>query len=154
MRLQCGDFQTNGEIPLKFACQGEDVSPALAWDGVPREAASLALLCEDPDAPGGMWVHWVAFDLPANLTGLPEAVPRRAEIPGGGLQGVNDFGRPGYGGPCPPFGPQHRYFFRLYALDRNVNLGPQASRGDLLKAMEGHVLAQCELMGRYQRRPG
>lgn len=153
MQIQCGDFQANGEIPVKFTCQGEDVSPALSWNGVPREAAGLALLCEDPDAPGGMWVHWVAYDLPPTLTGLPEAVPKRAEIPGGGQQGVNDFGRLGYGGPCPPFGPHHRYTFRVYALDRQPSPPPNATRADLLKAMQGHIVAQAELMGRYKRQP-
>ena len=151
MRIRCGDFQANGEIPPKFTCQGEDVSPALSWDGLPAGAASLALLCEDPDAPGGLWVHWVAYDLPAGLDGLPEAVPKRPDVPGGGRQGVNDFGRVGYGGPCPPFGPAHRYYFRLYALDRKLGLPASASRADVVRAMEGHVLGQAELMGRYQR---
>ncbi|MBI4425040.1 MAG: YbhB/YbcL family Raf kinase inhibitor-like protein [Elusimicrobia bacterium] len=154
MKIECGDFHADGEIPVKFTCQGEDVSPALSWNGVPREAASLALLCEDPDAPGGLWVHWVAYDLPASLLGLPEGVPRRPEVPGGGLQGVNDFGRAGYGGPCPPHGPHHRYYFRLYALDRKLGLPPKASRRDLLAAMEGRVVGQAELMGRYKRQPG
>lgn len=152
MKIECGDFQADGDIPVKFTCQGEDVSPALSWNGVPPGAASLALLCEDPDAPGGMWVHWVAYDIPASSNGLPEGVPKRAEIPSGGHQGKNDFGRVGYGGPCPPFGPHHRYYFRLYALARKLDLGPDATRASLLKAMEGHVVGQAELMGRYQRR--
>ena len=152
MNIQCGDIQANGDIPRKFTCQGEDVFPALSWNGVPREAASLALLCEDPDAPGGLWVHWVVYDLPASAAGLPEGVPKRPEIPGGGLQGVNDFGRPGYGGPCPPFGAPHRYCFKLFALDRALGLPPKATRADVLKAMAGHIVGQAELVGRYQRK--
>lgn len=152
MKIECGDFQADGDIPVKFTCQGEDVSPALSWNGIPPGAASLVLLCEDPDAPGGLWVHWVAYDLPASADGLPEAVPKRPDIPSGGHQGMNDFGRVGYGGPCPPFGPAHRYHFRLYALDRRLGLPPKAARADVVKAMKGGILGHAELMGRYQRR--
>ncbi len=118
---------------------------------MPPQARSLALVCEDPDAPRGNWVHWVVYGLPASATALPEAVPAAAAVPGGGTHGKNDFGRLGYGGPAPPSGT-HRYFFRIYALDREVALPPGATLAELRRAMEGHVLAQGELMGTYSRR--
>ena len=143
-------FENGGMIPRKYTCDGPDVSPPIAWSGVPEEAKSLALICDDPDAPVGTWAHWVIYDLPADLTGIPGAVPPDRTVLGGAKQGLNDFRKIGYGGPCPP-GGTHRYFFKVYALDAATNLGPGARKGDLLKAMEGHILAQGELMGKYSR---
>ncbi len=144
-------FAHEGAIPEKHTCDGDDLSPELAWSGVPAGAESLALVCDDPDAPGRTWVHWVLYDLPADAAGLPEGLSAEAETPVGGIQGENDFGRLGFGGPCPPPGKSHRYFFRLYALDTMLELAAGASKQDVIDAMEGHILAQGELMGTYQR---
>jgi Raf kinase inhibitor-like YbhB/YbcL family protein len=144
-------FEDGGMIPSKFTCDGVDVSPLLEWSGVPEGTKSLALICDDPDAPIGTWVHWVLYDLPADTVSLPEGVPTHETIENGALQGKNDFKRIGYGGPCPPPGKPHRYFFKLYALDRELDLEPGASKKDLEKAMKGHILAEGQLMGRYKR---
>lgn len=144
-------FSEGGTIPRKHTCDGPDLSPPLSWTGAPAGVRSFALICEDPDAPRGAWVHWVIFDLPASLTGLPEGVPAAAEPPVGGRQGKNDFGGMGYGGPCCPRGTTHRYFFRLYALDATLGLKAGATKADVLKAMEGRILAEAQLMGRYGR---
>ncbi len=148
-------FSSGGTIPTLYTCDGKDVSPPLTWSGIPEKARSIALICDDPDAPRGTWTHWVLFDLPANISGLGEGVPPQERVtvaPGGAtaLQGKNDFGKTGYGGPCPPSGT-HRYFFRIYALDTELGLGPKTTRQDLLRAIKGHVLAEGELMGRYSR---
>ena len=144
-------FAAGGTIPKKFTCDGPDVSPALVWADPPAATKSLALIMDDPDAPVGTWVHWVLYDLPSSVRDLPEAVPKQEELPSGARQGRNDFRKIGYGGPCPPAGPAHRYFFKLYALEAKVNLKPGATKADLEKAMKGHILAQTELMGRYGR---
>jgi hypothetical protein len=143
-------FKEGGLIPRKHTCDGADVSPPLAWTGVPEGAKSLALISDDPDAPMGTWVHWVLYNLPVNAQLLPEAVPPDKELTSGARQGRNDFRRIGYGGPCPP-GGTHRYFFKLYALDTLLDLQPGATKADLVKAMEGHILAQGQLMGKYSR---
>ncbi|MBI4469028.1 MAG: YbhB/YbcL family Raf kinase inhibitor-like protein [Acidobacteria bacterium] len=143
-------FQEGGSIPREYTCDGKDISPPLAWDGIPDLAVTLSLICDDPDAPRGTWVHWVLFNLPATVTSLPAGVPGTPQVNGGGQQGINDFRKSGYGGPCPPSGT-HRYYFRLYALDVELNLGSSTSRSQLSKAMEGHVLAEAQLMGRYAR---
>jgi Raf kinase inhibitor-like YbhB/YbcL family protein len=144
-------FSEGGAIPGKYTCDGKDVSPPLSWSGAPAGAKSLALICDDPDAPSGDWVHWVVFDLPSSSTGLPEGVPTRDEIAGGGRQGRNDFRKTGYGGPCPP-GGTHRYVFTLFALDRELGLGAGATKAQLSAAMKGHVLAEGRLTGKYSRR--
>jgi Raf kinase inhibitor-like YbhB/YbcL family protein len=149
--LKSSAFKPGGEIPRKFTCQGSDVSPALAWSGAPGSTISFALIADDPDAPVGTWVHWVLYELPANATQLPEDVPKTEKIPAGGVQGINDFKNIGYGGPCPPSGKPHRYFFKLYALDSVLNLKPGMRKGDVEAAMKGHILAQTELMGTYKR---
>lgn len=144
-------FQSGGTIPEGYTCKGQDLSPPLEWTGVPAGTQSLALLCEDPDAPGGLFVHWVLYNLPATMDSLAEGVPPLPSLANGARQGKNGFGRVGYDGPCPPPGSTHRYFFRLYALDTVLDLPPEATREQLLKAMEGHILAWGELMGRFGR---
>ncbi len=143
-------FHEGGSIPARYTCDGEDVSPPLEWSGVPEGTKSLALTCDDPDAPAGLWVHWVVFDLPPSAAGLPERVPATPEIPSGGRQGKNDFRKIGYGGPCPPAGT-HRYVFTLYALDSTLGLPAGATRKDLLAAMRGHALGEATLTGTYSR---
>lgn len=150
-RLQSAAFQEGTSIPARFSCEGEDVSPPLAWTGAPSAARSFALIVEDPDAPAGVWTHWVAYDLPAQTRALQENTPKQGELPGGGLQGRNSFGRIGYGGPCPPAGNAHRYFFRLYALDTTLGLRAGADKQQVLAAMKGHIVGRTELMGRFQR---
>lgn len=152
LELTSPAFREGQPIPVKHTCQGTDLSPALQWNAPPPNTKSLALICDDPDAPAGTWVHWVLYNLPANLTGLPEKVPATDTLENGARQGVNDFRRVGYGGPCPPPGKPHRYFFKLYALDTEVNLPPRASKADLLRAIESHILAEGRLQGTYQRK--
>ena len=143
---------TEGEaIPRKYTVDGADVSPPLAWQHPPRQTRSLALICDDPDAPMGVWVHWVLYSIPADADILPEAVPPKRELPNGARQGLNDFKNIGYNGPAPPPGPAHRYVFTLYALDAPLTLAPGARKADVLQAMEGHVLAEAVLTGLYQR---
>jgi hypothetical protein len=144
-------FTEGGTIPRKHTCDGEDVSPPLIWDNVPGGTKSFALICDDPDAPMGTWVHWVLFNLPADTRSLPEAVPPDKELPSGARQGTNDFRKIGYGGPCPPPGKPHRYFFKLYALDTTLDLPAGSTKAQVVKAMDGHVLAEGQLMGKYGR---
>lgn len=143
-------FVEGSAIPAKYSCDGDDISPGLEWRNLPAGTESLALIMDDPDAPVGVWDHWVLYDLPAGSAGLPENVPATGDEQGGGTMGSNSWGRSGYGGPCPP-GGTHRYFFKLYALDTALGLGPGASKDEVLKAMEGHILDQGQLMGTYQR---
>ncbi len=149
--LKSAAFTTGSNIPKKFTCDGPDVSPALSWSEPLAGTESLALIMDDPDAPVGIWVHWVLYDLPASTRELAEGVPKEGQLKSGARQGRNDFRRIGYGGPCPPAGKPHRYFFKLYALDAKVNLKPGATKQELERALEGHILAQAELMGRYGR---
>jgi Raf kinase inhibitor-like YbhB/YbcL family protein len=143
-------FAEGGTIPKQCTCDGKDISPALEWTGIPEGAKSLALICGDPDAPRGTWVHWVLFNLPANTSGLPEGLPASKNLDSGAKQGRNDFGEIGYGGPCPPRGT-HRYYFKVYALDRELDLGPGIPKYKLVEAMKGHILAEGQVMGRYGR---
>jgi Raf kinase inhibitor-like YbhB/YbcL family protein len=151
LTLTSGAFEPGATIPKKFTCDGPDVSPALAWNDPPAGTQSFALIGDDPDAPVGTWVHWVLYDLPASARSLPENVPKQEYLQDGSRQGRNDFRNIGYGGPCPPPGKPHRYFFKLYALDVKLNLKPGATKADVEKAIAGHILAQGELMGRYGR---
>ena len=144
-------FPAEGTIPKKFTCDGPDVSPPLAWGGAPPGTQSFALIMDDPDAPVGTWVHWVLYDLPANTKELAEGVAKQEQLSNGARQGRNDFRKIGYGGPCPPPGKPHRYFFKLYALDKKLDLKAGASKAEAESAMKGHILAQAELMGRYGR---
>jgi hypothetical protein len=152
MQLNSAAFTEGGAIPAKHTCDAKNVSPPLKWSGVPASAKSLALIVDDPDAPVGTWVHWVLYDLPATTTGLAEDLPRSQYVTGGAKQGLNDFKHLGYGGPCPPPGKPHRYFFKLYALDAVLDLKPGLTKRDLEQAMEKHLLAQAQLMGTYQRK--
>ncbi len=151
LKLATTAFQPGSIIPKKFTCDGPDVSPALAWSDLPAGAQSIALIMDDPDAPAGTWVHWVLYDLPASARELPEGVPKQEELSSGARQGRNDFRKIGYGGPCPPHGPPHRYLFKLYALDAMTKLKAGATKAELERAIQGHILAQAELVGRYQR---
>ena len=151
LELTSSAFKEGDSIPTRHTCDGEDASPALRWSGVPAGAKSLALICDDPDAPSGTWVHWVLYDLPTSASELPEAVPASEVTPQGAKQGTNDFRRLGYGGPCPPPGKAHRYFFKLYALDQLSNLKAGATKAQLETAMKGHILAEGQLMGTYKR---
>ena len=144
-------FKAGDAIPNKHTCDGADVSPPFAWTEPPPGAKSFALVCDDPDAPVGTWVHWVLYDVPGTSRQLLEAIDTKPTLADGSRQGTNDFKRTGYGGPCPPRGAPHRYFFKLYALDTVLGLAPGATKAALLKAMEGHVAGQAELMGRYGR---
>jgi Raf kinase inhibitor-like YbhB/YbcL family protein len=144
-------FRDGEPVPVRHTCDGDDLSPALSWTGVPVEARAFALICDDPDAPRGTWVHWLLWNLPSDAVELGEGVPPNPELPSGARQGTNDSGDLGYGGPCPPPGKPHRYFFRLFALDTPLNLEPGVKRAELESAMAGHVLAQGTLMGTYGR---
>ena len=153
--LTSSAFSHQGSIPQQYTCQGRDVSPPLSWSGIPEGTKSLVLIVDDPDAPDPAapkrtWVHWVLYDIPPSVSGLPEAVTS-AKLPPGTREGTNDWNRTGHGGPCPPIG-RHRYFFKLYALGVELpDLGP-ARKAEIEKAMEGHVLAKAELIGTYQKR--
>jgi Raf kinase inhibitor-like YbhB/YbcL family protein len=153
IKLSSSAIADGALIPKTFTCDGSDRSPPLEWSGVPSSARSLALICDDPDAPMGTWSHWVVFNLPPQTNALSEAIPPtetfQLEV-GEGRQGRNDFKKLGYGGPCPP-GGTHRYYFRLYALDSELELTSKATRADVLKAIEGHIVAEGRLVGKYQR---
>jgi len=147
IRVTSKAFIHEGMIPARYTCDGDDISPEIMWKNVPKEAQTLALICDDPDAPSKTWVHWVAYNIPVGDTCLPcDLKPNDKNC----CQGMTDFGRIGYGGPCPP-GGAHRYFFKLYALDCKLDLKPGATKKELLQAMEGHIVAQGELMGTYRR---
>lgn len=151
LNVESSAFQDGGMIPSKYTCDGRDISPPLSWSAGPGGTKSYAIIADDPDAPVGTWVHWVMYDIPPDVTSLPEAVPSSGTLDNGTVQGRNDFRRPGYGGPCPP-GGTHRYYFKVYALDTVLQKGPGLSKKELLSIMDGHVLAQGELMGKYSRR--
>jgi len=150
MELTSSAFSDGAMIPGKYTCDGVDVSPPLNWRALPDGTKSLVLICDDPDAPVGTWVHWVYYDIPAGVEGLPENVETDEHPAQGGTQGINDFRRIGYGGPCPPSGT-HRYYFKLYVLDTTLNLSPGATKKQVLKAMENHIIGQAQVMGKYRR---
>ena len=151
MRISSSAFQEGERIPRQYTGDGQDVSPPLTWTGLPEQCKGLALICDDPDAPVGTWVHWVAYDLPVPSEGLKEAVPKEPELPDGSKQGVNSWRKTGYGGPAPPPGKAHRYFFKLYALDAPLGLKPGATKEQLIAAMKDHLLAEAQLLGTYSR---
>jgi Raf kinase inhibitor-like YbhB/YbcL family protein len=151
LSLSSRAFQDGERIPDKYTCEGQDISPSLMWNEPPQGTQSLALIVDDPDAPGGVFTHWVLFNIPPDSRGLPEAIPVEAQLPSGALQGKNDFNRNDYGAPCPPPGRPHRYCFTLYALDRVLDLKAGVSKKQVLDAVKGHILAQGKLTGIYQR---
>jgi len=151
LKLTSEVFDPDGMIPAQYTCEGDDMSPPLNWQGVPDEAQSLVMICDDPDAPNGTWTHWLLYNVPLSRQSLPEGVPTDPELPWGGMQGRNDSGALGYGGPCPPPGPAHHYYFRLYALDEAPDLSPGATRQQVLDAIQDHILEKTELIGRYAR---
>jgi len=144
-------FAPDGPIPRRHTCDGEDRSPALRWGDAPPATKSFALICDDPDAPCGTWVHWVICNLPASSHELPEGISREPHLSDGSIQGQNSWGKPGYNGPCPPRGKPHRYYFQLYALDVVLALDARASKPEVLEAMRDHILAEARLMGTYAR---
>jgi Raf kinase inhibitor-like YbhB/YbcL family protein len=144
-------FANGGGISRKYTCDSADLSPALSWEGAPAGTHSLALIVDDPDAPVATWTHWIIWNISAQATALPEGAPKVAVLDDGARQGLNDFKRIGYGGPCPPPGKPHRYFFKLYALDAALDLKAGVKRSELELAMKGHVLSETELMGTYRR---
>jgi Raf kinase inhibitor-like YbhB/YbcL family protein len=149
--LKTTAFADGAGIPKKYTFDGADDSPDLSWNDAPTGTQSFALIADDPDAPVGTWTHWIIWNIPAQTTSLPEGVPKVDESGDGTHQGKNDFKRNGYGGPCPPPGKPHRYFFKLYALDAKLDIKAGARRSELERAMKGHVLSQTELMGTYGR---
>jgi Raf kinase inhibitor-like YbhB/YbcL family protein len=145
LKITSSAFAEGEMIPKKYTCDDENISPHISWSDLPDGTMSLAMIMDDPDAPVGIWVHWVIYNIPADQDGLPEGVK------GIGMEGKNTSGKVGYGGPCPPKGPAHRYFFKVYALGTVLDLGAGVTKGDLERAMQGHILAQGQLMGKYQR---
>ena len=152
MKVSSSAFRAGEVIPSKYSCEGADVSPPLEWNGVPTGTISFALICDDPDAPVGTWVHWVLYSLPITVSNLPENLPASETLSSGARQGINDFRHLGYGGPCPPPGKPHRYYFKLYALNAELPLKPRATKQELLRSMEGHILAEAQLIGTYKRK--
>jgi hypothetical protein len=143
-------FADGAAIPKKYTCEGEDVSPPLKWGPTPEGTKSFALISEDPDAPSGTWVHWVIYDIPGEVNELSENIAKSEVVLNGVKQGLNDFEKIGYGGPCPPAGKTHRYFFKIYALDSYVNLKSGARKEQLIKAIQSHILAEGQLIGTYR----
>ena len=150
IKVKSTAFEEGGMIPERYTCDGADVSPPLALSAVPEGAKSIALICDDPDAPRGTWVHWVLFNLPPDTKEIPESLPTNKKLENGAMHGINDFRKIGYGGPCPPSGT-HRYYFKVYALDTEIDLKAGITKRKLLKAMKGHILAEGQLMGKYTR---
>lgn len=150
IKITSGAFEDGGIIPSKYTCDGEDISPPLHWEAVPDGTVSIAVISDDPDAPMGTWVHWVLFNLPPDTKELKENFPDDETLADGTRQGITDFGATGYGGPCPPSGT-HRYFFKIYALDKKIDVAAIVDKAKLLQEMEGHIIGQGQLMGKYQR---
>ena len=150
MEIISSTFNEGAMIPKKYTCDDIDISLPLKWSKIPEGTKTFAIICDDPDAPMGTWVHWVIYNLPANINELSEDVPSLEILPNGAKQGRNDFGKIGYGGPCPP-GGTHRYYFKIYALSEELKVEIGITKSELLKAMEGHILSEGQLMGRYKR---
>ena len=150
IKLTSKAFEDGQMIPAKYTCDGDDISPPLVWDNIPGGTKSIALICDDPDAPMGTWVHWVVYNLSADAKEMQENFPDDETLVDGTRQGITSFGKTGYGGPCPPSGT-HRYFFKIYALDCLIDTVTILDKDGLLKEMEGHLLGQGELMGTYKR---
>ena len=150
IKLTSSAFKEGDFIPRKYTCDDINISPPLEWQGIPDNTKSIALICDDPDAPMGTWVHWVIYNIPVKINNLAENIPGDKVLETGALQGTNDFRKTGYGGPCPP-GGTHRYYFKIYALDGELELNPGATKGELLHVMEGHILSEGKLIGKYSR---
>lgn len=150
MQIISSAFSNNEMIPSRYTCDGKNISPPLVFSGIPRGSKTLVLICDDPDAPAGTWVHWVMYNIPANTSALPEGISAKEKLSDGSRQGLNDFRNIGYGGPCPP-GGTHRYFFKLYALQDSLKNIPKATKAEIERAMEEHVIASCQLIGKYKR---
>ncbi len=149
-RIKSPAFDAEGIIPKKYACDGDNFSPPLEWSGAPAGVKSYAIVTEDPDAPAKIWTHWVVYNIPADINKMPEHTPKDKKLPSGALQGINDDQNTGYDGPCPPSG-MHRYFFKLYALDKMLDISGDATKEKLMDEMKGHILIEAELMGRYSK---
>lgn len=154
LAISSSAFKPGASIPRLYTCDGKDVSPPLSWSGIPAGTRALAVTCDDPDAPAGNWVHWVIFNIPASAASLPEGVVPKEALQDGSRQGRNDFGRIGYGGPCPPQGRPHHYLFTLYALDREIALQAGCRKADLFAAMKGRILQTANVSGTYGRQAG
>jgi Raf kinase inhibitor-like YbhB/YbcL family protein len=150
LMLKSSAFEHNSSIPEKYTCKGPNITPPLEWTMLPEGTKSFALIADDPDTPSGTWVHWVIYDIPAHTQKLAEGIPPQKILPTGAKQGTNDFPRIGYRGPCPPWG-EHRYFFKLYALDTSTNLPAGVTKSMLLEAMKGHIIAEAQLMGKFKK---
>lgn len=151
MELRSPSFFIGGTIPYQYTCDGENVSPPVSWDNPPDGTVSFTLIVDDPDAPNGTFTHWIVYDIPVNHRHLPERLDHEPTLPGGGVQGKNDFGNIGFSGPCPPQDVTHRYFFKLFAVDQLLALPAGATRAEVLDALAGHVLEKVEMMGKYAR---
>ena len=151
MEISSSAFKEGEYIPIKYTCSGDDVSPQLVWSNVPADTKSFAIIADDPDAPVGTWVHWVLYNIPANKNGLSEDLSKKEMLSDGTVQGINDFKRIGYGGPCPPPGKAHRYYFKLYALDILLERKDRMDKTSLLSLIEDHILEEAKLMGKYSR---
>jgi Raf kinase inhibitor-like YbhB/YbcL family protein len=150
LKITSTAFEEGGMIPKNYTCDGDNVSPELSWSGAPAETKSFSIICEDPDAPAGIWVHWVAYNIPGNAKGIPEAVSTDKQLYNSTMQGLNTSGTTGYDGPCPP-GGTHRYFFKVFALDSTLTIRGDVTKEVLLESIKEHILAQGELMGKYTR---
>ena len=150
MKISSSAFENGAMIPAKYTCDGQNISPSLEWSGFPGETESFVIICDDPDAPGKVWVHWVIYNIPKHVNSLEEDVPSLKVLTSGAIQGKNDFGKIGYGGPCPPSGT-HRYYFKIYALDVSLPDTPGLKKSQVLDEIEGHVLEEAQLIGKYSR---
>ncbi|MEO0255192.1 MAG: YbhB/YbcL family Raf kinase inhibitor-like protein [candidate division WOR-3 bacterium] len=148
--IKSSEFGYGEMIPVKYTCDGENISPPLEWEKIPEETKSFVLICDDPDAPMGTWDHWILFNIPKDVKKLSPGIQPLEKLENGAIHGKNSWGKLGYGGPCPPYGT-HRYFFKIYALDTILDLKPGATKKEVLKAMEGHIIGYGELMGKYKR---
>ena len=151
LEITSSAFKNGAYIPEKYSCKGEDISPPLKWVDIPEGTRSFALICDDPDAPVGIWIHWVIFNIPENVFVLQENLSSKGTLENGSIQGKNSWGKIGYGGPCPPPGKPHRYYFKLYALDMMLDLKVGAAKKDVLAGMKGHILGEAKLMGLFKK---
>ena len=149
--IKSSAFENGGLIPAEYTCDGSNLSPHITWKEAPDGTKSLALICDDTDAPVGAWVHWLLYNIPPEKSALPEGMSKSTNLPDGMMQGTNDFRRWGYGGPCPPSGSSHHYYFKLYALDNRLNIGAGVQKKDVERAMKGHVIEETVLVGKYGR---